>query len=143
MAGGVLVRDFGIRGVHLAYELLEPYDLLVLIDTVHRDGPPGTVYQLEPDPAEAAGTRVDLLDAHELAPEAVLGLVGRLGGRLARVVVVGCEPQSLAHGMGLSDPVAAAVGPAAAAVSALVDAALAGHALSGGGIRDGPSLAGW
>ncbi len=29
---GVRVEDYGIRGVHLAYELLEGYDLLVLID---------------------------------------------------------------------------------------------------------------
>ena len=41
--GGVEVRDFGIRGIHLAYQLLEPYDLVVLIDAVHRDGPPGTL----------------------------------------------------------------------------------------------------
>ena len=44
---GVEVRDFGIRGVHLAYELLEPYDLVVMVDAVHRDGPPGTVYVIE------------------------------------------------------------------------------------------------
>ena len=31
---GVRVEDFGIRGVHLAYELLDGYDALVLVDAV-------------------------------------------------------------------------------------------------------------
>ena len=31
---GVKVVDFGIRSVHLAYELLEWYDVLVVVDTV-------------------------------------------------------------------------------------------------------------
>ena len=33
---GVKVVDFGIRGVHLAYELLDGYDLPVLVDAVSR-----------------------------------------------------------------------------------------------------------
>ena len=43
------VTDFGIRGVHLAYELLEGYDALVLIDAMPLDEPPGTVAIFEPD----------------------------------------------------------------------------------------------
>ena len=39
---GVTVVDFGIRGMHLAYELLDGYDALVLVDALPRDGPPGT-----------------------------------------------------------------------------------------------------
>ena len=39
---GVRVVDFGIRSVHLVYELLAGYDVLVLVDTVaQQDGPPG------------------------------------------------------------------------------------------------------
>ncbi len=33
---GVAVADFGIRGVHLAYQLLEGYDALILIDATAR-----------------------------------------------------------------------------------------------------------
>ena len=36
---GVRVEDFGIRGVHLAYELLDGYDALVLVDAVPMDEP--------------------------------------------------------------------------------------------------------
>jgi hypothetical protein len=66
-----------------------------------------------------------MLDAHDPGPDAVLALVPELGGRLGRVVVVGCEPATLRPGMELSAPVAAAVGPAAQLV---IDAVLTAHA---------------
>ena len=40
---GVQVRDFGIRGVHLAYDLLDGCDLFVLVDAAPHGEPPGTV----------------------------------------------------------------------------------------------------
>ena len=44
------VEDFGIRSVHLVYELLGGYDVLVLVDTVaHQPGPAGTLYVIEPE----------------------------------------------------------------------------------------------
>ena len=46
---GVRVEDFGIRGVHLAYELLDGYDALVLVDAVPMGEPPGTVAVIEPE----------------------------------------------------------------------------------------------
>ena len=48
---GCEVVDFGIRSVHLVYELLDGYDVLVLVDTVaQQDGPPGSLYVIEPGP---------------------------------------------------------------------------------------------
>jgi hydrogenase maturation protease len=120
---GVELRDFGIRGVHLAYQLLDPYDLVVIVDAVHRGGEPGTLYVIEhgpdetlPEPAEDA----PMMDAHDLAPDGVLALVPRLGGTLCRVVVVGCEPATITPGMELSAPVAASVDKAAELVTGLV-----------------------
>ena len=46
---GVTVDDFGIRGVHLAYELLDGYDALVLDRRDATRRPPGTVAIFEPD----------------------------------------------------------------------------------------------
>jgi hydrogenase maturation protease len=116
---GVEVRDFGIRGIHLAYQLLEPYDLVVLVDALHRDGPPGTVYVVEAEPAAEPGPDVSM-DAHDLAPDAVLSLVPRLGGTLGTVVVVGCEPAELGTGIGLTPAVESAVGTAVHLVTDLV-----------------------
>ena len=50
MPEGVKVVDFGIRGVHLAYELLDGYDALVLVDALPMGEPPGTVAVIEPEP---------------------------------------------------------------------------------------------
>src|ERR1700752_2302749 len=46
---GVQVVDFGIRGIELAYTLLNDYDTLVLVDAVPRGGQPGTLYLIEPE----------------------------------------------------------------------------------------------
>ena len=48
MPAGSEVADFGIRGVHLAYELLEGYDGVVLVDAVAMGEAPGTVALIQP-----------------------------------------------------------------------------------------------
>jgi hydrogenase maturation protease len=127
---GVEVHDFGIRGVHLAYQLLEPYELVVIIDVVHRGGAPGTLYVIEhgADPERPAhADDAPLLDAHDMAPDEVLALVPMLGGALGRVVVIGCEPQSISPGMGLTARVAGSVTRAAELAIDLVQAAAVMH----------------
>jgi hydrogenase maturation protease len=115
----VRVADFGIRGVHLAFELLEhPYESTILVDATPRGGAPGTVYLIEPDLESAAG-RVPA-DAHGLHPEAVFGLLRSLGGTPGRVLIVGCEPVSTGEELGLSPPVAAAVDHAVGLIRAVV-----------------------
>jgi hydrogenase maturation protease len=46
---GVRVVDYGIRGMHLAYDLANGYDVAILIDAAPRGGAPGTIYVIEPD----------------------------------------------------------------------------------------------
>src|ERR1700733_12489801 len=54
------VGDYGIRGMHLAYDLANGYTSAILIDATARGGAPGTIYVIEPDlnppPADVAGT---------------------------------------------------------------------------------------
>jgi hydrogenase maturation protease len=108
---GVRVAEFGIRGLHLAYELLDGYDGLILIDAVPmRDAPPGTLAVLEVEPPGAVEDGDELLvDAHSMSPDVVLATLARLGGRIDRIYVVGCQPASLDEGIGLTPAVAAAV----------------------------------
>ncbi len=37
---GVELLDIGVRGVHLAYQLLDGYDTLILVDATRRGGSP-------------------------------------------------------------------------------------------------------
>jgi hydrogenase maturation protease len=120
---GVDVRDFGIRGMDLAYALQEDYDTVIFIDAAPRGEAPGTVSLVE---AELNYGEV-VLDTHGMDPLRVLVLAQAMGRVPERVLVVACEPQVVIHGehdedlVGeLSPPVAAAVGEAAELVVTLV-----------------------
>lgn len=122
---GVRIVDYGIRSVHLVYDLLEGYDTLVLVDTVGRqEGPAGSLYVIEPalagDDRVGSGGAATSLDPHDLPPGGALALVPALGGSVRRVLVVGVQPAALGDGIGLSDPVAASVAPAARLVADVV-----------------------
>jgi hydrogenase maturation protease len=106
--------DYGIRGMHLAYDLLDGCDALVLIDAIPNNGAPGTVHVFEADHeslASAAG-----LDAHAMDPGAVFASLNALGGTPPYTIVIGCEIANTDDGIGLSDAVANAVPDAVCAV---------------------------
>ena len=105
---GVQVKDFGIRGVHLAYDLLDGCDLFVLVDAAQRGEAPGTVTVLEvevPEPDPEVFGSGPVIDAHSLTPDGIFALLGSLGGRPGRSLLVACEPADVSAGMGLSGPV--------------------------------------
>jgi hydrogenase maturation protease len=116
----VRVIDYGIRGMHLAYDLLEGWDTLVLIDAVPSRGNPGTLHVFQADHDLSYGTTG--LDAHSMDPEAVFASLRALGGSLPYTVVVGCEAANVEEGIGLTEPVAQAVPRAARAVEEIVAA---------------------
>lgn len=124
----VEVADIGIRGMHLAYQLLDGYRALLLVDTAQRGGEPGTLYLLEHDLTEVATAdeAAEGLNSHGMDPASVLALLHELSAAVGsprsvgRVLVVGCEPATLDEGMGLSPPVAAAVDRAVTAVVEIV-----------------------
>jgi hydrogenase maturation protease len=120
---GTAVGDYGISGMHLAYDLADGVRTAILVDAVSRGGEPGTVYLLEPD-RPAAGDQAMLFDAHGMQPDVVVGMadtLGLLGASVDRFLVVGCEPATVEYGIGLSEPVAAAVDEAIRMVLDLVN----------------------
>jgi hydrogenase maturation protease len=117
---GVRVKDFGIRGVHLVYELLDGCGLFVLVDAAQRGCPPGTVTVLEVEP-EHMPPAEPVMDAHGLAPDQVFAMLASLGGRPGRSLVVACEPADISPGMGLSDLVREALPTAVRAVEEILD----------------------
>ena len=135
---GVQVADFGIRGVHLAYQLLDGYD------TAHpgrcraarraagnglraRAGFPGA------RKVSSAGTAASCSTHTAWTPRSVLGILADLGGTVGRVVIVGCEPAEIVERMGLSDPVSHAVDEAARVVRELIARALRRNVHCGAG----------
>jgi|tagenome__1003787_1003787.scaffolds.fasta_scaffold20492009_2 hydrogenase maturation protease len=119
---GVTVIDYGIRGLHLAYDLLPGWDALIILDAVPDRGAPGALRVFTVTDADLG--RGDL-DPHRMDPGSVLAGLGALGGRLPpRTLVVGCQVADVGDGIGLSAPVAAAVEPAVDAVLALLASGL-------------------
>lgn len=106
---GVEVGEFGIRGVHLAYRLLDGYRALVLVDAVPMGERPGTLAVLETAVGPPGGEGDRVVDAHAMSPDVVLATLAQLGGTLERVYVVGCQPADVEDGIGLTPEVAAAV----------------------------------
>ncbi len=130
---GVHVVDFGIRGLDLTYALLDGYEAVVLVDATPRGGRPGTLYVLEPPRgAPAEGAAGIALEAHDMDPSKVLRLVAALGGRVERLLLVGCEPAAVEADemrMEMSAPVRAAVEEAVPLVESLVGRLLRGEVI--------------
>ena len=127
----VRVADYGIRGMHLAYDLAGGYSSAILVDATARGGAPGTIYLIEPDVSsrpeaaeadDAALAASPLFNAHGMQPDVVFSM---LGAGTRQILVVGCEPASVAYGIGLSEPAAAAVDEAVGVVLDLVARAAA------------------
>lgn len=118
------VADFGIRGIDLAYALMDGYALTILVDATPRGGVPGTIYVIEPDLAQAeTPDAAAAIDPHAMNPMSVFTLVRSMGGECKRVLIVGCEPQPMLDEegrMGLSTAASAAVDPAIEEIEALV-----------------------
>ena len=120
---GVSAKDFGIRGFDLAYALLDPWDLVIIVDALPRGEAPGTLYVVEPalnGPASAETA----INPHGMDPVHVLSLAASMGTISTQVLVVGCEPHDfgdeLEGRMGLSSPVQAAVEEASNMILRLV-----------------------
>jgi hydrogenase maturation protease len=114
----VKVVDYGIRGMHLAYDLLDDWDALVLVDAVPDRGHPGEIRVFEAQ-AESLSAPTGL-DAHGMDPAAVFAGLRALGGRPPRTIVVGCQVADTGEGIGLSEPVQAALPAAARAIETAV-----------------------
>src|SRR5204863_10098765 len=104
------VVDAGIAGTHLALRLLNGYDALVLVDAVQRGAPAGTLTVLDATDEDIPRARSDgSLPTHEVDPLTILALARAWDCLPPRVLVVGCEAESVAEGLGMTPPVARAV----------------------------------
>jgi hydrogenase maturation protease len=127
---GVRVVDFGIRGLDLTYALLDGYEAVILVDAAPRGEKPGTLYVMEV-PQDGAAGEPAAVEAHDMDPVKVLRLAAAMGGRVERLLLVGCEPSPLAEAdemaMGLSAPMRDAVETAVPLIESLVGRLLHGE----------------
>lgn len=123
---GVRVLDIGIGGIHLVQELMAPVDVLVVVDAVELDRPPGTLIVIRPAVTDVTAMRLgqrhdELADMHYATPERAFMLARGLGVLPPVTWLVGCQPGvSDRPGEEPSPAVRAAIEPAAAEVRRLV-----------------------
>jgi hydrogenase maturation protease len=123
---GARVVDYGIRGLDLVYALMDDYDAVILVDAIPRGGDPGAVYVIEPDLDELGveDRRAMAVEPHGMNPMKVLQMARSMGAQFKRILLVGCEPETLGPEegqMGLSAPVEAAVDEAVSVIESLVN----------------------
>lgn len=97
LPGGVKVVDVGIGGINLVHELMDGYDALVLVDAVDRQGPPGSLYVLEPIVPDVRTVTFEerhelATDTHQAVPGSALVLAQAVGALPPIIRIVGCQP---------------------------------------------------
>lgn len=111
----VTVVEVGIGGISLVQELLDGYEVLLIVDAMDRGGAPGTIYLLEPEVPDLSAwpfeQRQDFLaDMHMTTPARALILARALGVLPPAVYMLGCQPTTCDDlVIGLSPPVERAV----------------------------------
>ncbi|CAN5396762.1 hydrogenase maturation protease [soil metagenome] len=111
----VRVIETGIGGIHLVQELMDPVDVLLVLDATDRGRPPGTVMVIEPEVADVTEMplieRYDYLcDMHYANPERAFVLARGLGVLPPTFLLIGCQPvDAETPAIGMSVQVTAAV----------------------------------
>ena len=105
-APGVRVLDGGTLGLALL-PTLETAEVVLIIDAIRSDGPPGSFVRLEgEDVAHAAEHR---LSVHQVGVSDLLGAARWQGSLPARLLLLGLVPQSMELGVERTPAVAAAL----------------------------------
>jgi len=134
LGGQVTVVEAGIAGIQLIQELQDGYDAVVVIDTVDRQRPPGTVMVIDYEVLDVHeldhNEKYDLLaDMHLATPERSLMVARALGVLPPIVRMVGVQPVDVeSPAVGLSDLVAGAIEPAIEEIHRCVSDLLERHA---------------
>ncbi len=93
------VMDFGQR----LYDLLlrmKDYDVVVLVDAIEGEGKPGDIYIIEIDPSEVEES--ELTNLHDPDLRKFIGIAKALNFMPKKLYVIGCHPEDLSDGVGLS-----------------------------------------
>ena len=122
----VRTLETGIAGIRLVQELMDGFDVLILVDAVERGGEPGQLYLLEAEVPKVSDLSFDernafLADMHYTNPTRAMMLAQALNVLPPITYIVGCEVALYDDfDLGLSDVVTAAVPKAVKQIDALI-----------------------
>jgi len=113
--------DVGIGGFDFVLRLMDGYDRVVVVDAVRRRERPGTLHVFRPAPTDVVLDTGERLDPHFAEPARAMIMARQMSCLPDDVTVVGCEVLSCELGVGLSEPVEAAVREAMDRVKSLTE----------------------
>lgn len=90
LPNNVKVVDFGIRGIDLAFEISENYNLVILVDAVKVGAKAGAVFVIEPK--SLANSEII---SHDLTPNKALQFAQNFENPPKKMLLIGCEPTNL------------------------------------------------
>ena len=122
---GVDIYEAGIGGIGLVQELMNGYDVLILVDAIDKGAEPGTLFVVEPElnsrEIEPLRLHESLVDMHYADPSKVLMLAKALKVCPPKVFLVGCQPEYVDDAVeGLRPPVERAVPMAVKEIQSLI-----------------------
>ncbi len=93
----VRICETGIGGIHLVQELMEGFDVLVVLDAVDRQREPGTVMVIEPEVVDVHEMNLlqkhDMLaDMHLATPARAMMVAKALKVLPEKTFILGCQP---------------------------------------------------
>ncbi len=96
LPSSVKVVETGIAGIRLVQELMDKYDVLILVDAVERGGEPGQLYLLEAEVPDLADFSFDernafVADMHYTNPTRAMMLAKAINVLPPKVYILGCE----------------------------------------------------
>jgi len=97
------VIDFGQRLHELLLKLKE-YDVVVIVDAIEGEGEPGDIYVIHPE--DVCNSRAVGLNFHDADLKELIALGDKMGVLPEKVYVVGCHPEDVSWGVGLTPVVA-------------------------------------
>ncbi len=103
----VSLADFGTSGFKTALEIGN-YDKVIFVDAIRQDNQAGKVYRTvlqKQDFLESPSLSSFAVSLHESDLERILATAGLIDSYPKEVVILGCEPEDLSFGIGLSEKV--------------------------------------
>jgi hydrogenase maturation protease len=120
MGDGVVVLDGGTQGLYLV-QFVEACDQLLIFDAIDYGLAPGSLHFVR-DEAVPRFTGAKKMSLHQTGFQEVLSAAEFLGRYPSRLALIGCQPLDLEDWGGpLTAPVRAAIEPALAAASDILD----------------------
>jgi len=110
-SNGVSLMDFGTSGFKTALEIGK-YHKVIFVDAIQLGNQPGQIYKTtlsKQDLLESPSLSSFTISLHEGDLEKILTTATLIGNYPKEVVVLGCEPEDLSFGLGLSRKVEKAV----------------------------------